>query len=216
MIRDVTLTFDNGPTEAVTPHVLDVLARFGIKSTFFVLGQNLQSSQTLALVERAVREGHWIGNHTFTHTIPLGLSPDEATAKHEIGDTQDLIAAHAHKNRLFRPFGGGGFLNRELLSSAALDFLVSGGYTCVLWNAVPHDWDDPDGWVETALAQCRTLPKALVVLHDYDTGALKHLETFLQRALDEGAQFRQDFPPECVPLLRGTAVLPIDDFVATH
>ena len=52
-IGDITLSFDNGPTVEVTPLVLDVLARQQIKASFFVLGKNLQTPQTQALMRRA-------------------------------------------------------------------------------------------------------------------------------------------------------------------
>ena len=213
MIRDVTLSFDNGPTTAVTPHVLEVLARFNIKSTFFVLGKNLQTPETRALIEQASKAGHWIGNHTFTHSIPLGRLTDPQAPQMEIGRTQEIIAPVAHADKLFRPFGGGGKLGPHLLSEGARQYLVDGGFSCVLWNSIPHDWDDPQNWVETALAQCRELPWALVVLHDYDTGAMVHLQGFIERALAEGARFRQEFPPDCVPMLRGKAQMDMTPMV---
>ena len=55
-IGDITLSFDNGPTVEVTPLVLDVLARQQIKASFFVLGKNLQTPQTQALMHRAAGE----------------------------------------------------------------------------------------------------------------------------------------------------------------
>ena len=58
-LKRITLSFDNGPDPETTPFVLDVLARRGIKTTFFVVGQNL--AKTRAPAERAVAEGHWIG-----------------------------------------------------------------------------------------------------------------------------------------------------------
>jgi hypothetical protein len=57
---DVTLTFDNGPEPSVTPRVLDVLARRGVRTTFFVIGNKLLSSDARACAERAHAEGHWI------------------------------------------------------------------------------------------------------------------------------------------------------------
>ena len=215
MIRDITLTFDNGPTEAVTPQVLDVLERHGIKATFFVLGRNLQTPQTTALIERAARAGHWIGNHTFTHSVPLGLTQGPEVARREITDTQALIEHVAGPRRLFRPFGGGGKLGAHLLSASALSLLQDGGYTCVLWNSIPHDWDDPQGWVETALDQCRAQPWSLVVLHDYDTGAMANLERFILCAQAQGARFRQDFPTECVPLEQGRATQSLAPFTSS-
>ncbi len=66
--------------------------------------------------------------------------------------------------------------------------------TCVLWNAVPRDWEDPRGWAEVALAQCLAQPWTLLVLHDLPTGAMGRLDIFIERVLDHGGRFRQDFP----------------------
>ncbi|WP_213955568.1 polysaccharide deacetylase family protein [Variovorax sp. dw_954] len=215
MSRPITLTFDNGPTTTVTPHVLDVLARYGIRATFFVLGQNLMSRETMALAQLAAEQGHWIGNHTYTHDVPLGETTDPDAPLKEIGRTQDLIGRIAHPDRLFRPFGGGGVLGTHLLSPEAFELLKTNRYTCVFWNSIPRDWEDPDGWVETALAQARRLEWALTVLHDYETGAMRNLEAYLDKALAEGFTFRQEFPPDCVPMVRGRPVLPMEAFIAT-
>ena len=69
---DLTLTFDNGPEPEVTPLVLDILARRGIHTTFFVIGDKVQRPERRKLAERAHAEGHWIGNHSWTHSVPLG------------------------------------------------------------------------------------------------------------------------------------------------
>lgn len=214
MNRSITLTFDNGPTSAVTPGVLDVLARHDIRATFFVLGRNLESKETKALVQRAAEEGHWIGNHTYSHAVPLGTTTDPDAPGKEIGVTQELIGQLAHPDKLFRPFGGGGILGPHLLSVGAFELLKAAHYTCVLWNSIPRDWVDPDGWPETALAQARCLDWTLTVLHDYETGAMRHLESYIEEARAEGFSFRQDFPPDCVPMVRGEPVLPMEAFVS--
>ena len=112
---DVTVTFDNGPEPSVTPRVLDVLARRGVRTTFFVIGNKLLIRDARACTERAHAEGHWIGNHTWTHSRPLGERPGAATADLEIGRTQAEIGVLSHSDRLFRPTGGGGHLDRRLL-----------------------------------------------------------------------------------------------------
>src|SRR6185295_9075586 len=71
-VFDVTLTFDNGPEPDVTPRVLDILKAHDIRTTFFVIGEKLADPARRRLAVRAHDEGHWIGNHTFTHTVPLG------------------------------------------------------------------------------------------------------------------------------------------------
>jgi peptidoglycan/xylan/chitin deacetylase (PgdA/CDA1 family) len=64
---DLTLTFDNGPDPETTPRVLDVLALRSIRSTFFVVGNKLSTPEGRGLARRAHEEGHWIGNHTWSH-----------------------------------------------------------------------------------------------------------------------------------------------------
>jgi peptidoglycan/xylan/chitin deacetylase (PgdA/CDA1 family) len=167
-----------------------------LRATFYVVGEQLRAHRALA--ERAHAEGHWIGNHTLTHPRPLGEAGD--AARPEIEATQAELGALAHPDRLFRPSGAGGSLEPGLLNRDAVDALVAGGYTCVLWNAVPGDWADPDGWVERALAQCAEHEWTLLVLHDVAGAAAARLPDFLDRV--EGA-FRQDFPPDCVPIRRG-------------
>lgn len=180
-----------------------MLAERGLRATFFVVGERLRAYRPLA--ERAVAEGHWIGNHTLTHPRPLGGVGAEAW--HEITATQDAIGSLAHPDRLFRPSGAGGELAPGLLSRAAVDALVDGGYTCVLWDAVPGDWKDPDGWVERALRECASRDWTLLVLHDVAGAAADRLAEFLDRA---PVTFRQDFPPACVPIRRGVIERPLD------
>lgn len=212
---DLTLSFDNGPEPGVTSRVLDVLAERGIKSTFFVIGEKLGDPERRPLARRARDEGHWIGNHTFTHSVPLGRQNDPNCAENEIGRTQAALGELAHPDRWFRPFGGGGNLDQGLLKPSVVDYLTRNQFSCVLWNSVPHDWDDPDGWVERALTQCRAQPWSLMVLHDLPTGAMDHLEQFLDRADAAGARIHQDFPPACVPIRNGEIVLPIHPYVSS-
>lgn len=212
---DLTLTFDNGPEPAVTPHVLDTLRERGIKSTFFVIGEKLADPERRRLASRAHDEGHWIGNHTFTHTVPLGQQRGAETAENEIGRTQAAIGELAHPYRWFRPFGGGGNLDDRLLKRSVVEYLTQHKHSCVLWNAIPRDWDDADGWVDRALSQCLSQPWSLMVLHDLPSGAMLHLERFIDRAVRAGARFRQDFPPDCVPIRSGKIVSSIDPYVSS-
>ena len=119
----VTLTFDNGPHPEATPQVLDVLADRDVKATFFVVGEQLMTDGGRGLAERAHGEGHWIGNHTMTHSTPLGVDTTAAFAEAEIERTQEVIGDLAHHDRFFRPFGEGGHITTQLLSRAAVDLL---------------------------------------------------------------------------------------------
>jgi peptidoglycan/xylan/chitin deacetylase (PgdA/CDA1 family) len=208
MAAEVTLTFDNGPDPETTPGVLDVLAARDLRATFFVVGEKLGAARSLA--ERAHAEGHWIGNHTWTHRAPFGRLDDSAAPAREIERTQALIGELAHPDRLFRPVGGGGELGPHVLTPETTGVLVAGGYTCALWNAVPGDWRDPDGWVEHALAQCREAGRTLLVLHDLPTGAMRHLARFLDAAAADGMTFTQALPEACLPIVRGRVIRPLD------
>jgi peptidoglycan-N-acetylglucosamine deacetylase len=211
----LTLTFDNGPDPEVTPQVLSILARRGIKATFFVIGSKLADHKVFAIAERAHAEGHWIGNHTFTHSVPFGIGLDPAAPEAEIGTTQRALKGLAHPARLFRPYGGGA-LGKTLLSRPALNYLLSGRYSCVLWNSVPRDWANPEHWVATALDHCTRRPWTLMVLHDLPTGAMKHLDPFLDEANARGARFCQNFPPDCVPIVDGAVCAPIEEYLTEN
>jgi peptidoglycan-N-acetylglucosamine deacetylase len=211
-MTEITLTFDNGPEPEVTPHVLDTLRRHEIRSTFFLVGEKLQQRRDLA--QRAHADGHWIGNHTFTHRVPLGMITEPGAAVAEIERTQRLIGDLVHPRRLFRPFGGGGRLGPQLLSCEALKYLQENAFTCVLWNVIVHDWSRPDGWVDRALDLCFARPHALLVLHDLPTGAMNDLDRFIAVAKDRGASFVQDFPDDCVPIECGKLTASITHYVS--
>ncbi len=211
-MRKLTLTFDNGPEPDVTPMVLDVLREHSVRASFFVLGHKLADPARRSLTERAFSEGHWIGNHTYSHSIPLGMRHEPDAPEEEIGRTQKLLGRLAHPNRFFRPIGGGSLDNR-LLSPAALDYIVRHRYTCVLWNCVPRDWVEPDRWPATALAEIERRPWTLMVLHDLPTRAMRHLDKFIIEA-KATVEIVQEFPPECVPIAEGRIVRPIDSYVS--
>ena len=199
----VTLTFDNGPWPGVTEQVLDTLAARDVRSTFFVVGNQLRRPGSRELATRAVAEGHWIGNHTMTHSVPLG---DGADPVEEIDATQELIGDLTHASRWFRPFGRGGVLDERLLSSDAVAHLEQGGYSCVLWNSVPRDWEDPDAWIDRALADVESTDWTVVVMHDLPTGAMDRLPRLLDELDTLGAEIAQDFPDACVPIRNGQVV----------
>jgi peptidoglycan/xylan/chitin deacetylase (PgdA/CDA1 family) len=196
----VTLSFDNGPDAATTPHVLDVLQRRGVKTTFFVVGKNLSAARACA--ERAAAEGHWIGNHTWSHSQTFRDCGAPGFVHAEIDRAQDAIGELAHPDRLFRPYGGGGRRDGAL-NGVAAQHLAAGGYTCVLWNTVPGDWRDPDGWPAVALAQVACSAWPLVVLHDFHAAAMRHLDAFIGALQERGYDLRQDFPMDCVAMRRG-------------
>lgn len=209
----LTLSFDNGPDATVTPAVLDVLARHDARAHFFVLGKHLGSPEGRALVARARDAGHAVGNHSFSHEVPLGddARPDAVTR--EIEATQALLAPFTRGVPSFRPFGGGGAIGPHLLSEAAVAHLVAGGYDCVLWNSVPRDWSDPAGWPAAALADLDRRPHTLVVLHDIAGACLDQLDGFLCEVKARGHALTTELPPDCVPIRAGRVVADLTGLV---
>lgn len=209
-MHKVTLTFDNGPDPEVTPAVLDTLRHRGILATFFVIGDKLRDRKSP--VERAHDEGHWIGNHTFTHLVPLGDINDAKRTVWEIERTQELIGGLAHPRRFFRPLGRGA-IGRQLLNSYAAQYLATSKYTCVLWDTIPQDWILTDDWVKKAISQCLRQEESCVVLHDLPTGSMKHLDRFIGTLVDSGVQFSQNFPVSCIPMEKGQAMGSFESYV---
>ena len=79
--KTVCLTFDDGPIPEVTPWVLDVLARHGVKATFFMVGDNIRKHPDV--FRQVVEQGHRIGNHTFHH-----LRGFEHSSNHYLDDVR--------------------------------------------------------------------------------------------------------------------------------
>ncbi len=202
--KRVTLSFDNGPTEG-TAFVLETLARYHIKSTFFLVGKQLLEPGARKLALEAKSHGHWIGNHTFSHDLPLGdpLAPVDHH-REEIGAMEEALTGLRENVPLFRPYAGKGVLGHHVFSTASLTYLRDMGYTVVLWNSVPRDWELPaHEWVNRALADVAKQEWTSIVLHDRPNEAMTFLPSFLETLQAQGVEFRQDFPPDCLPLRAG-------------
>ena len=133
----VALTFDDGPDGRWTPKILDILKAKHANATFFVIGENMQDRPDL--VQREVREGNLVGNHTWTHP---NISLVSAAQSHlEINTTQRLFEVLTGRStRLFRPpyFG-----DAEPTTADELDQCVIAqklGYLVVGLRIDPDDW----------------------------------------------------------------------------
>ncbi len=182
--RQVTITFDNGPTPGVTDQVLDILAERSLPAIFFVVADRVDAAGR-TLLTRMVRDSHRVGNHSLTHGRPLGELSEQETIT-EIATAQEVLRGFTGENFLFRPWGTEGQLDRRCLNRTAVDYLVSGKHTCVLWNSVPRDWADPVGWVDRALVDVQARKHTMVVIHDVASGAMDALPRFLDE-LDRNA-----------------------------
>ena len=120
--------------------------------------------------------------------------------------SQALLGDLSHPDRFFRPNGEGAF-GKHLLSAAAVRYLEDGGYTVVTWNNVAGDWIEPrHEWVERALATMEDQDWSLLVIHDFLVGPMvETLTRFIDEARARGVEIVQDFPPSCMPMVRGHA-----------
>ena len=96
----VALTFDDGPDPLYTPAILDTLRSRGVKATFFVIGRN--ADEYPALLRRIVREGHEVGNHTYTHPN-LSLTNPLVTRFELVATGRLLETLLDRRTALFRP-----------------------------------------------------------------------------------------------------------------
>jgi cellulose synthase/poly-beta-1,6-N-acetylglucosamine synthase-like glycosyltransferase/peptidoglycan/xylan/chitin deacetylase (PgdA/CDA1 family)/spore germination protein YaaH len=98
--KTIAVTFDDGPDAHYTPHILDILKRYHVPATFFVVGQ--QAEREPGLLKRMYDEGHEIGNHTYSHPN-IGSTWSQRT-KLELNATQRIIQhALGVSTTLFRP-----------------------------------------------------------------------------------------------------------------
>ena len=220
-MKKLTLSFDNGPDPHCTPEVLDVLGQRGVKATFFVCGQGSSLHPELKadrqegrrILMRARDDGHWIGNHTLTHTVELGTTKDPHVIEREIGGNQEILG-DLNDQRLFRPYMGGGIFSKRIFSPESIQYLCSNCYTVVMFNCLPRDWEIPEDWPEEALKLMTGQDWALLVVHDVERyGGMKQLARFLDRAISEGVEIVQEFPSHCVPIRSGELVGSLEGMV---
>jgi peptidoglycan-N-acetylglucosamine deacetylase len=126
----VALTFDDGPG-ASTPLILDILKKYKVKATFFVIGKNAKKNP--AMVERIVAEGHQIGNHTFNHHLDAAVEPP-SWLKRELDSTSSVIRTiTGTAPSVFRPPHG--WRNPWMIKEC-----IKQGLVLVMWSIDSHDW----------------------------------------------------------------------------
>jgi cellulose synthase/poly-beta-1,6-N-acetylglucosamine synthase-like glycosyltransferase/peptidoglycan/xylan/chitin deacetylase (PgdA/CDA1 family) len=158
--RHVVLTFDDGPS-AWTPKVLDVLDRYHVKATFFVIGSHV--AERPELLRRMLAAGDEVGNHTFSH-VNLANVP-AWRARFELDQTQLAIAAATgHTTDLLRP-PYSSTVDADLGSDWA-SLALMGGYRIVYTNLDTEDWKRPGVSRIVASGTPAGTSGAVVMMHD--------------------------------------------------
>jgi peptidoglycan/xylan/chitin deacetylase (PgdA/CDA1 family) len=178
--RIVRLTFDDGPVRTNTPRVLNVLSRYRVKATFFVVGQ--KARRYPRLVKREYREGHSVQNHTHTHPDLTTLGP--VGIRGELRATNRAIeAAGVPRPNRFRPPHG--LTNARVRSVGA-----SLGLIQTLWSVDPHDWADPPASVICRRVVSNVRPGSIVLLHDASAAnTVEALPCIIKRLRAQGYGF---------------------------
>jgi peptidoglycan-N-acetylglucosamine deacetylase len=154
--RVVHLTFDDGPSPEWTPRVLELLARYRARATFFVLGSGAAAYPEL--VRQAFAAGHGIGNHTWSHRRLTGLDGDELAA--EVSATSAAIQrATGVPVRCLRP----PYATVDAASAARVKAL---GLHLVLWDVDTNDYLRPGAAVIAGRVLGRVRSGDVVLLHD--------------------------------------------------
>jgi peptidoglycan/xylan/chitin deacetylase (PgdA/CDA1 family) len=176
----IAMTFDDGPSEKLTPKLLDILAAHHIHATFFVIGEN--AARHPEILQREMREGHEIGNHSWTHPA-LGKMSD-AGVRRELQETDDTIrAAIGQRPTLMRPpYGSITARQKQWIHS---EF----GYTVILWDVDPLDWKNPGPAVVTSRIVRQTRAGSIILSHDIHPGTIAAMPATFDQLQAKGFKF---------------------------
>lgn len=168
------LTFDDGPSETVTPLILDILKEKEVKGTFFIIGKQINSSPTsIELLKRILNEGHSIGNHTFSHDYSFLYPNQFANINNILSDIEKTnielkqVLGDDFKTRIIRLPGG----NMSWHNTQDIDKVLNkNGYYSIDWNVVNGDAEgktkNADELLEQVELSIRNREKAIILMHD--------------------------------------------------
>jgi peptidoglycan-N-acetylglucosamine deacetylase len=176
----IAMTFDDGPSATLTPKLLDLLAARHIKATFFVIGENV--AEHPEIVERAAREGHEIGNHSWSHPNFGKMSAE--SVRSQLRRTDDAIKnATGKRPTLMRP-PYGSITDRE--KHWIHDEF---GYQIILWDVDPYDWRRPGPAVVRNRILKETQPGSIVLSHDIHPGTIEAMPSTFDALEAKGFKF---------------------------
>lgn len=162
-VKTVYLTFDDGPSDRVTPKILDVLKEEKVKATFFIIGKQAETRKYL--LEREFKEGHTIAVHSFTHDYGKIYSSPETLIK-DIDACNEVIKSVTGKYSSLYRFPGGSYGLSDRLISA----VTAHGMRYVDWNASTRDAEiycaTPAQLFKAATASAANTENIVLLAHD--------------------------------------------------
>ncbi len=194
--KRIALTFDDGPSSVYTREILDILAKYNAKATFFVVGYQLSQSKG-EILQQMIAAGHEIGNHSANHPSSLTELSEDALLK-EITDVNERISAltGGYVCTLLRPPGGH-------IDAATADKLYADGVRMhtILWDSDTRDWESnakfKSGEItrEEAIAEAKALALSqvedgsILLMHDIKEITPDLLEELLETLANDGYEF---------------------------
>lgn len=176
----VAMTFDDGPNVTLTPRLLDLLAAHKMKATFFVVGQN--AADHPEILKRAVREGHEIASHSWSHPN-LGKMSDDAVRR-ELQKTDDAIKdAIGVRPTLMRPPYG------SITARQKIWIHEQFGYRIIIWDVDPLDWKRPGPSVVTRRIVSETKPGSIILAHDIHPPTIEAMPATFDQLQEKGFKF---------------------------
>jgi polysaccharide deacetylase family sporulation protein PdaB len=177
--KQIALTFDDGPHSKYTPKILEILRRYNIKATFFLVGELAERNP--ALVKAEIGGGHNVGNHTYHHVnltrIPSGYVATEIKACGLV-----LCNITGKAPHLFRPPGGDYDDNVAQVAEAL-------GYKLILWTDDPGDYASPGDDIITQRIVDKAEPGGIILIHDGVKETIDILPKVIQTLKDKGYEF---------------------------
>ncbi|MBJ8055420.1 polysaccharide deacetylase family protein [Bacillus cereus] len=182
----IALTFDDGPDDYYTPKILDLLENKKVPATFFVVGQQIQWCPSM--LKRVVKEGHALGNHSWSHPKFTNLTTSQI--KEEISRTENeiTILTGERKTTLFRPPYGE-------FTNADLNFISELGYKLIMWSVDTLDWTGLSAEEIIAIVRQDLSPGAIVLQHSLKMspgildGTVKALPILIDELIAKGYEF---------------------------
>ncbi len=187
--KEIYLTFDDGPSDRVTPKILDILKEENVKATFFIVGKSAEKRKTL--LKREFDEGHSIGVHSYTHRYKEIYASPQSLIK-DIDRCNELIKEVCGKKAALYRFPGGSYG----LSSRLVSAVSAHGMKYVDWNASFRDSEilspSPEQLVTAAKSTVANPKKIVMLAHDSTdkSATAEALKSVIMHFKNEGYIFK--------------------------
>lgn len=194
--KKVFLTFDDGPSKEVTPRILDILSKYNVKATFFVLGNRVNMNPDI--IKREYNEGHYIANHGYSHKYS-SIYKDVESVLNEYYKTEETIRKALGKpdysSHLFRFPGGSHGGPYEDVKDETRKKLKEEGIAYLDWSALTYDAagvNDEKEILENVKSTIKGWNNVVILMHDAGDKKITYesLDNVIEYLQEEGYNFK--------------------------